>query len=69
MIAFLLIGIVLTAVPLAILLGFSGYIILGFIKDDDGAQGVAMIGLITMGVGVFFLAFYFISRAVQAGTA
>ncbi|MDA0208148.1 MAG: hypothetical protein O3B64_01935 [bacterium] len=67
MIAFLLIGIVLVSVPLAILLGFAGYIVIGFVKDDGGAQGVVMIGCITMGVGIFFLAFYFISRAVQAG--
>lgn len=48
----LLIGIVLAAAPAALIVGFAGYIFLGFIGDDKDAKMIFQLALVVMGIGI-----------------
>lgn len=48
----LLAGIVLTGFPLALIIGFAGYIFMGFVNDDKDARAVLNVVLIIMGIGI-----------------
>jgi hypothetical protein len=64
MIGLLIVGIVLVTVPLALILGFTGYIFIAFMKDDGMTTGIMMVALAVMGIGIFLIAGYFLSNAV-----
>jgi hypothetical protein len=48
----LIVGIVLTGLPISLIIGFATYIFLGFINDDADARGVFNLALIVMGIGI-----------------
>lgn len=65
MAALLLIGIVLTVVPLTLLVGFSFYIMYSFFNDDDEAAAIMRLTFIVMFIGIALIASYFIIRALN----
>ena len=60
----LLTGIVLTLVPLALIIGFSFFIFLSFIRDDDDAGNLLRLTFIVLIFGLVFLLWYFIKRNI-----
>ncbi|MBU4314980.1 hypothetical protein KJ673_01085 [Patescibacteria group bacterium] len=52
----LLVGIVLTAVPLALILGFALAIFFSFVRDDKTASSVVQLALIIMALGLVLIA-------------
>ncbi len=48
----LMVGIVLTGMPLLLIIGFASFIFFGFINDDKDARGVFNIVLIVMFIGI-----------------
>ena len=48
----LIAGIVLTGFPLLLIIGFAGYIFLGFVNDDKDARAILNVVLIVMSIGV-----------------
>lgn len=48
----LLIGIVLAGIPAALIIGFAGYIFIGFVTDDKDAKAVFQLALVIMGIGI-----------------
>lgn len=60
----LLTGIVLTVIPLGLIIGFSFYIFLAFIRDDDDAGNLLRLTFITLVFGLIFLLWYFVKRYI-----
>lgn len=54
----LLVGIVLTGLPLLLIVGFAGYIFLGFVNDDKDARAVLNVVLAIMGIGIAIILAY-----------
>ena len=60
----LLTGIVLTCIPAALMLGFSIFIFLSFVRDDDDARNLVRVAFICMAFGIVFLLWYFLKRQI-----
>lgn len=52
----LLIGIVLTIVPLALITGFALVIFFSFVRDDSTAKGIVNFALIILAMGLVLIA-------------
>lgn len=61
----LLIGLVMAGVPLALIIGFAGFIFVSFMNDDKDAKGLFTIALIVMGIGVILILTHFIGTWVS----
>lgn len=55
-------GIILTVVPLFLIIGFSFYIFLAFVRDDPDASAITRTAFITMFVGIFLIIWHFVSK-------
>lgn len=51
----LIAGIILTGIPLLLIIGFAGYIFMGFINDDKDARGILNVVLTIMGIGIVMI--------------
>lgn len=51
----LIAGIILTGIPLALIIGFAGYIFMGFVNDDKDARGILNVVLTIMGIGIVMI--------------
>ncbi len=60
----LLAGIVLTGFPLLLIVGFAGYIFLGFINDDKDARAIFNVAMIIMGIGIALILAYFLTKVI-----
>lgn len=60
----LLAGIVLTGFPLLLIIGFAGYIFLGFVNDDKDARAILNVVLAVMGIGIALILTHFITKMI-----
>lgn len=60
----LLAGIVLTGFPLLLIIGFAGYIFLGFVNDDKDARAILNVTLIVMGIGIALILAYYLTKII-----
>ncbi len=60
----LLAGIVLTGFPLLLIIGFAGYIFLGFVNDDKDARAILNVALIIMGIGIALILAYYLTKII-----
>ncbi len=51
----LFVGIILAGVPALLIIGFAGYIFLGFINDDQDARAILNVVLAVMGIGILLI--------------
>lgn len=58
----LLIGIVFTIVPLALILGFALVIFFSFVRDDPTAKGIVNFALIILGTGIILIVTHVIGQ-------
>jgi hypothetical protein len=60
----LLIGIIMTGGPLLLIVGFAGYIFMGFINDDKDARGVLNVVLAIMGIGILLILAHVLTNVI-----
>lgn len=58
-------GIVMTFVPLLLMIGFSFFIFLSFVRDDPDAAAVTRVAFLVMGIGIVLLIWHFASRLIE----
>ena len=51
----LIAGIILAGIPFALIVGFAGYIFMGFINDDKDARGILNVALVMMAIGIVMI--------------
>lgn len=61
----LLIGIVMAGVPLALIVGFAGFIFISFMNDDKDAKSLFQIALLIMGIGIVLILTHFLGTWIQ----
>lgn len=61
----LLIGIVMAGVPLALIIGFAGFIFVSFMNDDKDAKSLLHIALLIMAIGVVLIVTHFVGSWVK----
>ena len=62
---FLLVGVTMIGLPLALIIGFAAYIFFGFINDDKDARAIFNIALVVMGLGAVFVLVHFLGKFIQ----
>lgn len=60
----LLIGIILLGLPALLIVGFAGYIFMGFVNDDKDARAILNLMFIIMGIGVLLILTHVITKAI-----
>lgn len=61
----LLIGIVMAGVPLALIVGFAGFIFVSFMNDDKDAKALFTIALIVMAIGTVLIVTHFLGTWIS----